>query len=356
MSLLIYGAYGYTGELVTRLAVERGMRPTIAGRNAAKLGPLARELDLPHRVVDLGDADTLKDVVGEATAVLHCAGPFLHTAAPMVAACLESGTQYLDITGEISVFEALAARDAEATQAGVMLCPGVGFDVVPTDCLAAHVAAQVPNAVSLEIAFMGMGRVSRGTMKTAVEQMGDGGAVRRDGKIVRVPAGWTTRTVDFGDAGPGERTVISIPWGDVSTAYRSTGVPNITAYTALPQTARRILRWSRYLSWLLNWTPLQRLMQAWVDQQPPGPSEEERRTGSSHVWAAATGANGNRAEGRLHGPEGYTFTAHAALLAAQRVLDGDATPGYQTPASAFGPDFVLDVDGVEREDLVRSSV
>lgn len=354
MSFLLYGAYGYTGELIARLAAERGGRPILAGRSADKLTPLARELDLPMRVFDLDDASAVHDAVRDVSCVLHCAGPFIHTAEPMVKACLEEQTHYLDITGEIKVFEALAANDEAARDAGVMLLPGVGFDVVPTDCLGAFVAEALPNAVSLEIAFMGLGRVSRGTMRTAVEQLGEGGAVRRDGAIVRVPPGWTTRTVDFGDDGPGERTVISIPWGDVSTAFRSTGIPNVTAYTYLPQSARRLLRWSRYVSWLLSWEPLQRLLTAWVNQQPPGPTPEERRTGASFVWARAAASDGQSVEARLRGPEGYDFTARTALLAAQRVVEGDATPGYQTPSSAFGADFVLEIDGVEREALTTA--
>jgi len=351
MALLVYGAYGYTGRLIIDRAVSEGMAPIVAGRNRYKVEALAREYDLPSRTFAMKDPTVIKGALDNATCVLHCAGPFVHTAAPMVEACLQTGTHYLDITGEIEVFESLQQRSDQADAAGVMLCPGVGFDVVPTDCLALHLQQQVPAATSLEIAFMGLGRVSRGTMKTAIEQLGQGGAVRRNGTIVSVPPGWSTRSVDFGDAGPGVRTVVSIPWGDVATAYHSTGISNITDYTYLPPTARRILRWSRYLQWLLAWTPLKKLLRTFVDKQPPGPSAEEREHGSTHVWARVRGDDGSQAVARLHGPEAYTFTARAALAAAQRVLDDGATPGYQTPGTAFGSDFVLSVDGVERESV-----
>jgi len=346
MSFLLYGAYGYTGRLVAEMAADHGLAPILAGRNSDKVSTMADRYGWKKRVFNLDEPATVARALDGVDCVLHCAGPFAQTAAPMVTGCLETGTHYLDITGEIEVFEALAARDAAATEAGVMLLPGVGFDVVPTDCLAAHLAAQVPDASQLEVAFMGLGRVSRGTIKTAIQQMGTGGLVRREGEIVTVPPGWTTRSVDFGDH---PRTVVSIPWGDVATAYRSTGIPNITTYTYLPETARTLLRLSRYLSWLLSWEPIQKLMTAFVNRQPAGPTPEERAEGETHVWASVRNAAGDRKTGRLHGPEGYTFTALTALAAVRKVLDGGATPGYQTPSTAFGADFVMEVEGVERE-------
>jgi len=345
MSFLLYGAYGYTGQLITERAVEQGHAPILAGRNGDKVATMADRFGLKKRVFPLDDPSTVRRALRGVDAVLHCAGPFVNTAAPMVDACLETGTHYLDITGEIEVFEALADRNDAAEEAEITVLPGVGFDVVPTDCLAAHLAEQVEAPVELDVAFMGLGQISRGTLKTAIQQMGTGGLVRREGRIVRVPPGWTTRTVDFGK---GERTVVSIPWGDVATAYRSTGIPNITTYTYLPETARTLLQLSRYLSWLLSWEPLQKLLTALVDRQRPGPTAEERKGGETFVWASVRGEDGTEVTGRLHGPEGYTFTAESALASTLKVLAGEAESGYQTPSTAFGPDFVLEMDGVER--------
>src|SRR6187402_1304471 len=111
----------------------------------------------------------------------------------MVDACLAERVPYLDITGEIAVFEAAAARDAEAKAAGVVLLPGAGFDVVPSDCLAAHLKRRLPSATSLALAFQVLGGVSRGTATTAVENLARGGMVRRAGKLVAVPAAYKTR-------------------------------------------------------------------------------------------------------------------------------------------------------------------
>jgi len=345
MSYLIYGAYGYTGTLIAERAVAQGHEPVLSGRNEQKVERLAAALDLPARPTSLTDGFQLRSVLGEVEAVVHCAGPFVHTAWPMVEACLDTGTHYLDITGEIDVFEGLMARDVDAKNADVMLLPGIGFDVVPTDCLAKSLAEAELSARTLEIAFMGTGGVSKGTLKTAIEQMGLGGLVRREGEVVEVPPGWATRTVDFGDH---PRTVISIPWGDVATAGHSTGLPNVTVYTYLPKRGRQLLRLSRYVQGLLAWRPLQALLQRLVDRWVPNPSPEVRAQGRTVVWASVWTEAGRTATARLRGPEAYTFTARTAVQAAERVLNGTAPPGYQTPSTAFGSDFVFEVDGVER--------
>jgi saccharopine dehydrogenase (NAD+, L-lysine-forming) len=149
---LIYGANGYTGRLIARHAVECGQRPILAGRNAPAVEKIAGALGLDARAFDLGDPAAVDRGLAGLRAVLHCAGPFAHTSRPMVDGCLRNGVTYLDITGEVTVFEACAARDAEARLAGIMLMPGVGFDVVPSDCLAACQGSRnVPQAWSLKI-------------------------------------------------------------------------------------------------------------------------------------------------------------------------------------------------------------
>lgn len=349
MSFLIYGAYGYTGELIARAAVERGLEPTLAGRDATKLRALATELDLPYRAVTLNVEAPLDDVLEDVPLVVHCAGPFIHTAKPMVDACLRTGTHYLDITGEIDVFEQIAGRNAEAQDAGVMLLPGVGFDVVPTDCLAAHLHKRMPEAEQLELAIMAVGStVSQGTATTAIEHIADGGAVRRGGEIMSVPPAWKQREVDFGR---GPKSVVTIPWGDLVTAYWSTGIPNITVYARLPSTARRLMTASQVLGGVLKSKPVQDTLKWAVRQGEPGPDAQMREQGASIVWGEATARDGHAVRSRLLGPETYAFTTRAALASAEAVLEGTAPVGYQTPAMAFGADFVLGIEGVKREDI-----
>ncbi len=309
---------------------------------------LATELGLEHRSFSLDDPSAADEALKGMAAVLHCAGPFVRTFQTMAEACLRARTHYLDVTGEIDVFESLAARDKDARAAGVMLLPGTGFDVVPTDCVAAHLKRRLPSATHLVLAFHSVGGLSRGTATTMVENVHRGGLVRRNGVLTPVPAAWKTRTVDFGR---GPRTVVSIPWGDVSTAYHSTGIPNVEVYTTATGPLLLAMKASRLLRPVLGCSAVQSYLKKRVRSGAPGPNAEQRARGRTTVWGEVTDPAGRRASARLYGPEGYTFTMRTALAAVERVLAGAAPAGFQTPSKAYGPDFVLGVDGVTREDL-----
>ena len=306
MPILLYGAYGYTGRLIAQEAEDRGLEPVLAGRDAAKLDALGNALNFSTRVTSLSEPDRLRRKLEDVPAVLHCAGPFVQTAPPMIEACLDTGTHYLDLTGEMDVFRRLAGRSEEAEAAGIMLLPGIGFDVVPTDCLANFVAGRAAGATTLEIAIYARGTVSHGTLKTLIEQMGQGGLVRREGELREVPPGWTSRTVDLGDR---PRRVLSIPEGSVVTSGHSTDVPNVTAYLALPPLVQSLLRASRHVQGLLTWPPVKRLLKRLVELQGEGPTAEQRRQGRTEVWASARRAGEGPVTARLRGPEAYTFTA-----------------------------------------------
>jgi len=349
--LLIYGANGYTGALITRLAVARGLRPILAGRSHAALAAVAVPLGLEYRVFALEDTAALDAALAQVQVVLHCAGPFAHTARQMVDACFRTRTHYLDITGEIAVFEALAACDAEARAAGVMLLPGAGFDVVPSDCLAAHLKRRLPSATSLALAFQVLGRVSRGTATTAVENLARGGMVRRAGKLLAVPAAYKTRLIDLGR---GPVTASTIPWGDVATAFHSTGIPNIEVYTPLSTTTRHLMVASGYLRPVLASYTVQRLLKRLVRGQPPGPSDEERARGMSLLWGEVVDDRGARCVSRVRAPEAYTLTALTALAIAEKALAGQAPVGFQTPSRAYGADLILEIPGATREDIAPS--
>jgi len=345
---LLYGANGYTGELVARLAAARGHRPILAGRTADAVCALSDELGLERRLFSLDAPARIDEALAGMSLVLLCAGPFSRTSRPMADACLRTRTHYLDLTGEIEVFEALAGRDAEARSAGVMLLPGCGFDVVPTDCLAVHLRNRLPGARRLALGFQTGGRLSRGTATTAIEGLGRGGLVRRGGVLTAVPLAAKARTIDFGD---GPRKAVVIPWGDVSTAWHSTGIPDIEVYIAAPLLLRALARASRLFGPVLGSPAVRRFLTARARAGAPGPTAEERRRGRALVWGEVEDAAGARAVSRLATPEGYTLTAHAALAVVERVLAGQAPAGFQTPARAYGPDFVLGIEGVTRTDL-----
>jgi short subunit dehydrogenase-like uncharacterized protein len=344
---LIYGANGYTGSLIAHEAARRGLRPTLAGRNAEALSALAGGLGLEHRVFGLDDAVALARGIEGHVVVLHCAGPFSRTARPMADGCLKAGVHYLDITGEEGVLEELAQRGDEARAAGVMLLPGAGFDVVPSDCLAAHLKRRLPSAIRLALAFQTSGGMSRGTALTVIEGLGTSGLIRRQGRLTPVPTAYRTRAIDLGN---GPVKTVTIPWGDVVTAYHSTGIPDIEVYMAVPWGTRVAMRLSRYAGWLLGSRPVQSWLRRRVEAGPPGPSAAERQRGQSLLWGEASDDAGQQVVSRLRGPEAYELTVRAALAVVGRVLDGKAPPGFQTPATAYGADFVLELEGVTRED------
>jgi len=350
--ILIYGAYGYTGRLIVELAVSRGLSPIVAGRSEASLQPLAEHTGLELRAFELSDPEALRGALAGVGAVLHCAGPFVHTHKAMVDACIATGTHYLDITGEVEVFEALARRDAEARAAGVLLLPGVGFDVVPSDCLAVYLAQALPEASRLTLAFVGLGQISHGTARTVAENLGSGSAVREQGRLRVIPQGSRRRIVDFG-ALRCETTAIA--WGDLSTAYRSTGIPNIEVYMGMPRSQLRGLGVVRMLAPVLASRPVQALLRARIDASITGPDAAERAAGRAHLWGEALAADGRSVSARLHTPDGYALTADAAVTIASRVVAGEGGVGFQTPALAFGPDLVLELEGVEREAVEASS-
>ena len=345
--LLVYGATGFVGGHIARTAVRSGLPTVLGGRDPFKLDPLAADLGAERHTFGLTGPPAIDRALEGVTVVLNCAGPFNYTAEPLASACLRAGVPYLDINGEIPVFEALQAKDAEAKARGVMLLPGVGFDVAPTDCLALHLKRRLPSATRLRLAFQSVGPAGMppGTQRTAIELLDYGDRVRRNGKLVR-PDRPSPISVDFG-AGPVETA--PIPWGDVFTAFYSTGIPNIEVYIGAPPALRRQLAFLRAIAPVARWRPVRNLLLMGVQ---PGPIRALRARTTTDVWGEVADDESGRASARLHGPEaGVEWTTATALGAARKALNGLAPAGYQTPASAYGPDFVLETEGVEREDV-----
>ena len=336
---MIYGAYGYTGALVAEEAVRRGHRPLLAGRAAHKLAPLGARLGLETVTLDLSDTDALTRALERVAVVFHAAGPFVDTSDPMIRACLEAGTSYVDITGEIPVFRNTFSYDAPAKKKGIVLMSGVGFDVVPTDCLARYVSGKLPEATDLEIAIAGLGQLSAGTAKSMFDGMLVGGLVRRDGEIVSVPIGRDVRRIRFSDR---ERSVLAIPWGDLETAYRTTGIPNITTYMAFPKR----LASAAHGTWrlqdaaapitrrLLGWAPVKRGIAHLIEARVAGPDEKAREGGRSQVWARASDKSGRSVEAWLETIDGYSFTAVAGVRSIEKILASELA-GALTPDQAL---------------------
>jgi short subunit dehydrogenase-like uncharacterized protein len=341
MQWMIYGANGYTGELIAREAKARGLAPVLAGRSAAKVRPLAEALGLEHRAFTLDDARQVDDGLRGIGLVLHCAGPFSQTSAPMIEGCLRAGAHYLDITGEIAVFEHAHAQNDRARVAGVVICPGVGFDVIPTDCVAAALKRALPDATHLSLGFDSRSGFSPGTAKTSVEGLAQGGRVRRNGRIVEVPLAYETRRIDFGD---GEKLAMTIPWGDVATAYYSTGIPNIEVF--IPGSPRLVKNAKRanHIRWLLGLKPVQALLKAQAGKVQ-GPDAAARERMPTFVWGEARNARGEKRTARLQTANGYSLTVTGALAVVQALLTRQDQGGAFTPSGLFGPEFVETLPG-----------
>jgi short subunit dehydrogenase-like uncharacterized protein len=339
---MIYGANGYTGELIARTAAQRGLRPVLAGRSFPAITRLADELRLRAHVFDLKDAAAVDHYLAEVDVVLHCAGPFSATSAPMLAGCLRTGTHYLDITGEIAVFEHAYSQHEAAADAGVVVCPGVGFDVIPTDCMAATLLAAMPDATHLALGFDTRGRMSVGTRKTSVESLRTGGQVRRDGTVVRIPIGGLTRQINFGN---GTKPAAAIPWGDVASAWRSTDIPNIEVYIPTPPSRSNSLRWVNRLRPILRLGVFQGIAKRGAGKSGGGPTAQERAKTPTYVWGEVRNAAGAVKTGRIKTANGYTLTVDGSLAVVDYVLHNAIAGGAYTPSQLMGPDLVTRLPG-----------
>ncbi|MBB4686330.1 saccharopine dehydrogenase family protein [Amycolatopsis jiangsuensis] len=315
--LLVYGATGYTGRLVAQHAVETGLDVVVAGRDPGRVAELAGELGVEARAFDTTDAvEAIKDI----EVLLNVAGPFRDTARPLMDACLDAGVHYLDTTAEFATFTLAESLDERATRAGIMLMSGTGWDVVPSDCLALHTTRRVAEPHKLTIALRVTGGFSRGSLASAAGIEDLGTLVRRDGELTRLEAA-VPRTFDFGN-GPEE--CLPAPMGDLITAPKSTGLGDVEVYLGTDS--------------------------GFTDTSD-GPTADERAAGHYFALAEVTGRDGQIARSLVTTPTGYTFTQLSSVEIARRVLRGQVTPGYQSPASAYGPELATTIAGTTIVDL-----
>lgn len=346
--LLIYGAYGFTGRLAVAAAQGRGLEPILAGRDPGKLARLARETGLEARAASLHDARALDAALGGVSVVLLAAGPFSATSRPMLEACLRAGAHYLDVSGEVPVVEALRARDREARERSIMILPAVGFDVVASDCLGAHVARQLRGATYLALGIRGLELLTPGSARSLVEHAREPSRVRRDGEIVTLAPGALRRDFDYGE---GPRGSVNVTWGDVATSFHTTGIPNTEVYLEESAYLNAAMLASRWFGALLGSAPGQGWLSAWAALLPAGPSAAQRLQRHMTLVAEARDEGGAVARARLRTPEAFEFSGTTAAALAGWALGGDVEVGFQTPARVYGPDFVLGFEGVSREDL-----
>ncbi len=340
---MIYGATGYSGQLIVERAVQAGMRPLVAGRSEDKVKALASQYDLEYRVFDMAALSQSDALISQMHLVLNCAGPFSQTAEVVMQACLKQQAHYIDITGEIDVFELAASLNEAAKQRGVVLCPGVGFDVIPTDCVAGQLKNMMPDATHLTLGFDSRSGFSPGTAKTSAQALPQGGKVRKDGQIVTVPLAAKTRKIDFG---AGEKLAMTIPWGDVSTAYHNTGIPNIEVYIPASPGMVKQLKRMNWFKPILGLGLVQNFIKKRIDKKVKGPDQATRAKLKTHVWGEVKNAAGEVKTYRIQVANGYEVTADGSVYVAQALLGAQAqASGYHTPSTLLGHDLIEQIPG-----------
>ena len=345
---MIYGANGYSAQLAAEKAVTQGLTPILAGRNKAVIQAIADRLGLEARIFDLSDIQAVAKQGADVKVVSHCAGPVSATAKAMMQACIEAGTHYTDITGEISVFEMAQEMNEQAARADIVLCPGVGFDVIPTDCMANYLQQAMPDATELNLAFSGNMSMSPGTAKTTVEGLSEGMKVRRDGKLVSVGRGYRMRDIDYGD---GAKLSSVIPWGDISTSYWQTKIPNISVYT--PHSGGKLgVYLFPVIKTLLKSNFIQNFAKKKIEEKVTGPDLSQRESGMTHVWGEVKNPSGKTIAARITVPNGYTVTMDGILMTAKYLMGYNGDGGCYTPSQIMGSELAEQLPGASKFTVV----
>ncbi len=345
-NVIIYGAYGYTGRLIVERAVELGWTPTLAGRNLSLVKTLAEKYNLPFVSFEFDDKRSWDNALKDKDLLLNCAGPFSITIRDILPACIRNNTHYCDITGEIEVFEYIQGNDQKAKDAGIVMLPGVGFDVVPTDCLSLFLKEQLPTATHLELAFESNSGLSRGTAFSVLNRFHKGSAIRENRVIKEMAAASSNKLLPFNGK---MKNAVGIAWGDVFTSFYTTGIPNIQVYTAMPEKTMNIMRKAGKWSWLIKTKLVQKMGRRIINKRIKGPGAEKRDSLMAHLYGKVWDDNGNVVEASLNTLESYKLTSITALICAEKILKGEASAGYNTPAGAFGSELIMEVEGSTRQ-------
>lgn len=318
--MMIYGASGYTGRMIVDACSALGLRPILAGRRDAPLRALADTHGLDARVFAADDARQARRALAEIDLLVNCAGPFHRTAPHLIAAAIDAGTHYLDISAELDSYRLAESLDTAARRAGVMLMPGGGGSTALLGSLVARVCEQVRHPARIAVALQVAGPMSRGSAISAAENLSPHDLVRRHG-VLQARHDAAPRRFDFG-ALQADGVPMTLP--DVITLWHDHAVPDIETYVHVVGNA---------------------FASEGLDTLPPGPTDAERRAHPYHAAAVVTDRDGASASGTLATANGYTFTPLATADAARRILAGNARPGFQTPTGLFGPAFAQGIAG-----------
>jgi short subunit dehydrogenase-like uncharacterized protein len=343
--IAVYGATGFTGGLIAGELRRQGAEILIAGRSREKLEGLSAELGgVPLEAVAADDAARLRALLERCAVVVACAGPFTLHGEPLVAAAAETGTHYLDTTGEQPFIRMVFDRYGEpAAASGAALVSGMGFDYLPGDLIAALTAAGMGALEEIAIAYcVGGFEPTRGTSLSALEMLGGGDVVWEDGDWRPAPRSVDGGRWSFPDP-LGEKRMLRYPAGEQITVPRHVETRNVRTMLngmVLPSSLMPLAVASTPLLQAAMRTPLREAAGAVVRRMPAAP----RNPGASRFTVECEArADGRRRRGIVRGRDVYGLTA-ASLAQAATICAG---PGFErngalAPAQAFEPAAFLD--------------
>jgi short subunit dehydrogenase-like uncharacterized protein len=203
---------------------------------------------------------------------------------------------------------------------------------------------KLPDATHLILAFGTKGGgISHGTATSMLNKLGGSSAERIEGKLVPQKLGHKSLAVEVEGFA---MFTMAIPWGDLSTAWRTTGIPNITTYTRMGKNVYYALKAQVLFNWLLRTKWLRGMLKKRIDAGPAGPSAEQRNRSRSYIYGKVTNKKGEAVSAGFSGPEGYTLTALASFHIAKKIMNNEWKAGYQTPAGCYGEKLVFELPGV----------
>jgi saccharopine dehydrogenase (NAD+, L-lysine-forming) len=304
--VVVLGATGATGRLIVGELAARGVSLVLAGRDRDRLAELA-PAGARVETVDLHDPESLRAASGAGRVLVNTVGPFATLAPAVVAACLSTGTGYVDIGNEQPAMHALLDRDAEARGRGVTLVTGAGFGLVATESLILRLVADSAAPVTRALVAMAPDSAfdTEGVRASVAATLSEGATWYADGALVRAPLGTGATTLTFAGM---DWNALPVPLGDLAAARRITGAADVIAYRAAPATGADLNR-------------------------------------TSYAYAEITDTGGRQAAAELRTGEGFAVTAAVAAETVTRLLRGTAAPGAWTPGQLLGGDLLDHIPG-----------
>ncbi len=338
---MLYGCTGYSGKLIARECHRQGLKPILAGRSESKVRQLAEEFGFEFRVFDLADSKQIESALTDCFMIFNAAGPFTQTCEPILSACLKLGVHNLSLVGEVPLLESLQKYDQAAKEAGITVGIGLGYDVIPTDCIANILKERMPDATHLTIMMQGTSHMSPGSTKEMIEQLGEQPFwARKNGELIESAA--KTKKIDVG---LGETLAMTIAWGDISSAYFSTNIPNIEVYATLSRIEVLMMQAISKLKPLIRIKRVQGWINKVIDLTVKGPSDFVLEETPVYFLGEVSNAKGDVIQAKLETASGYRLTYLGAVFGIKHVLENAVKTGYQTPAQLLGSNAIEQIEG-----------